>query len=127
MKQLTRLSAGLLAAAFILAGPAMAQDKAKAAKAEAGKASITVLAENDKARAFEIRFKPGDENVSVPSSNFRVARALQAGTQQRNYPDGKTEKIEWKTGEVKIVAPGGAYTTKNIGKSDLVLYVVVLK
>jgi hypothetical protein len=127
MKQLGRFSTGLLVAAFILAGPAIAQDKPKAAKAEAGKASITVLAENDKARAFEIRFKPGDENVSVPSSNFRVARALQGGTQQRNYPDGKTEKIEWKTGEVMIVGPSGAYTTKNIGKSDIVLYVVVLK
>jgi len=127
MRQLARFSTGLLVAAFILTGPAMAQDKTKAAKAEAGKASITVLAENEKVRAFEIRFKPGDENASVPSSNFRVARALQGGTQQRNYPDGKTEKIEWKTGDVKIVGPSGAYTTQNIGKSDIVLYVVVLK
>jgi len=123
MKASVRTLVGLLVSAFMLAGvaanPAFAQEK--------GKASMTVLAENDKARAFEIRFKPGDENASVPSSNFRVARALQGGTQQRNYPDGKTEKVEWKTGEVRIVGPAGAYTTKNIGKGDIVLYVVVLK
>ncbi len=127
MKHLIRLFASLLVPVFMLGAgvnPAAAQDKAKAEK---GKATMTVLAENDKARAFEIRFKPGDENASVPSSNFRVARALQGGTQQRTYPDGKTEKIEWKTGDVTIVAPSGAYTTKNIGKSDIVLYVVVLK
>ena len=127
MKQLVRFATGLMVAAFMLTGPATAQDKAKAAKAEAGKASITVLAENDKTRAFEVRYKPGDENASVPSSNFRVVRALQGGTLQRNFADGKTEKVEWKTGEVRIVPPIGAYTTKNIGKSDIALYVVVLK
>jgi hypothetical protein len=43
------------------------------------------------------------------------------------FTDGKTENVEWKTGEVKINAPSGQYTTKNIGKTDVELYVVVLK
>ena len=45
----------------------------------------------------------------------------------RTYADGKTEKVEWKTGEVRIQGPTGQYTTKNVGKSDIALYVVVLK
>ena len=105
----------------------MAQEKAKAAKAEAGKASIKVLAENEKARAFEVRFKPGDENTSVPSSSFRVVRALKGGTLMRTYTDGKTEKSEYKDGEVRINPPAPQFTTKNVGKSEIVLYVVVLK
>ena len=131
MKQLARFFMGLLVAAFILAGvtanPAMAQEKAKAAKAEKGKVTMTVLAESDKVRAFEVRYKPGDENLSVTSSSFRVIRALKGGTLMRTYADGKTEKVAWRTGEVRIQGPVAQYTTKNVGKSELVLYVVVLK
>jgi len=50
------------------------------------------------------------------------------GSRQRIYADGKTEKIEWKTGEVRLNEPSKvAYNTRNIGKSALALYVVVLK
>jgi hypothetical protein len=37
------------------------------------------------------------------------------------FTDGKTENVEWKTGEVRINAPSGQYTTKNIGKTDVEL------
>ena len=139
MKHLIRLFVSLLVPALMLAfataTPAMkhemAQDKAKAApaaKAEKGMVTRKVLLENDKVLAFEVNYKPGDENKSVPSSSFRVIRALKGGTLMRTYPDGKTQKVEWKTGEVRMIEPDKAgYTTKNIGKSDLQLYVVVLK
>ena len=137
MKSLIRLFVNLVVPAFLLAGvaasPAIAQDKMKdakaapMAKAEKGKPAIKVLAENDKVRAWEVTFKPGDENTAVPSSSTRVVRALKGGTIQRNYADGKTEKKEWKTGEVGINQPSGEYTAKNVGKSDIVLYVVLLK
>ena len=126
---------GLLVAAFMLAGvtanPAMAQGMAKAAKAEKGKVTMTVLAENEKARAFEIRFKPGDEmNMSgMLTSSYRVIRALKGGTILQTFPDGKTAKQEWKTGEVRIQGPSEQqqYTGKNVGKSEIVLYSVLLK
>jgi len=128
MKHLIRLFVSLLVPAFMLVGvaanPAMAQDKAKAEK---GKVAMKVLAENDKVRVFEVRYKPGDQNLSVPSSSVRVVRALKGGTIQRTYADGKTEKVEWKTGQVGINAPSGQYTAKNIGKTDIVLSVVQLK
>ena len=133
-----RLLVSVLIPAFMLAGmaanSAMAQDKAKdakaapAAKAEKGKAVLKVVLDNDKVLVSEVTFKPGDENVSVPSSSFRIVRALKGGTLMRSYADGKTEKIEWKTGEVRMVEPTAQkFTTKNVGKSEFVLYVVVLK
>lgn len=133
MKCLIRLFVSLVVPAFILAGvassPAMAQDKAKAApaaKGEKGKAAIKVLFENDKVRVVEATFKPGDEAANT-ARPFRVTRALKGGTFQRTYADGKIEKIEWKTGEVRGVGPDPVFTPKNIGKSDVVLYVVILK
>jgi hypothetical protein len=120
----------------VITGPVSAQDKAKdakampAAKVEKGKATMTVLVENDKLRAYETRYKPGDVNMSVPNS-YRVVRTLQGGTLLRTYPDGKTEKVELKTGMVRYNEPakggGPQYTTKNLGKSDIVQYIVALK
>ena len=57
----------------------------------------------------------------------RVVRVLKGGTVLRTYADGKTEKSEWKTGEVQIQEPGPQYTARNVGKTEVVLYVVRLK
>jgi hypothetical protein len=133
-----RYFTGLVVAAFLLTGlvatQALAQDKAKdtkaapAAKAEKGMSKITTVLENDKVRVLEVLFKPGDENKTVPSASSRVVRALKGGTLQRTYADGKVQKVEWKTGEVKFnEAEKTSYTAKNIGKTDVQLYVVVLK
>jgi len=45
----------------------------------------------------------------------------------RSYADGKKERVVYKTGQVRINEPGPAYTTKNIGKTAVKLYVVRLK
>ncbi len=141
MKHLLRLLASLVVPAFMLAGvaanPVFAQDKAKdakaapAAKAEKGKSTMKVLLENDKVRVFERTYKPGDTNDEVPSSSYRVVRTLQGGTIERTYADGKKEKTEFKTGTVRFLEPakgaGGKYTVKNVGKTEMVNYVVVLK
>lgn len=119
--------------AAFLAGPAAAQDKGKdmkaapAAKAEKGRPTITVLAENDKVKAFTVEYKPGDENKTIANASTRVVRALKGGTLMRTYADGKTEKAEWKTGETKIRGAEGPYTAKNVGKSEVMLYVVQVK
>ena len=129
-QQSARLSIGSLIAAFLLAGtlgtPAIAQEKAKQA-GEKGKSVTTVLAENDKVRVWETRYKPGDLNTAPPSSATRVIRVLKGGTLLWTYADGKTEKTEWKTGRVIIREPGPQFTSKNIGKSEVVLYVVMVK
>jgi hypothetical protein len=136
MKQLMRLFVSLLVPALMLAfatgAPAMKHEEkakdAKAAKAEKGQATRKGLLENDKVTVFEVRFKPGDENKAVPSSSYRVVKAIKGGTLKRTYADGKTQDVQWKTGEVRMVEPEKtAYTVKNVGKGDVELYVVVLK
>ncbi len=137
MKHSIRSFASLLVLAFMLvalvATPAIAQDKAKdakaapAAKAEKGKAVQKVLHEDDKVRVTETTFKPGDVGPNV-QRGFRVTRLLKGGTLERNYADGKKEKIERKTGQVIAAGPDKqAYFQKNIGKTEVVFYTVNIK
>jgi len=117
---------GLLTPAFLVAGivvnPAIAQDKGTRSAVK-----IKVLVDNDKVKAYEATYALGAENKGVATSTVRIVRALKGGTLERTYADGKKEKVVWKAGEVKQINPGPAYTTKNIGKSELQLYVVQLK
>jgi hypothetical protein len=122
------------AATFIFgslaAAPAEAQEKGKATASQNKKGSATgaqkVFVDNDKVKAFEIRYKPGEEGANVKRP-ARVVRALKGGTLMRTYADGKTEKVQWKTGEVKWLGPDPVFATKNVGKTEIVLYVVEVK
>ncbi|HXL75424.1 MAG TPA: hypothetical protein VN967_06175 [Burkholderiales bacterium] len=115
---------GLLIPAFLAAGiavnPAIAQDKAPSVK-------MKVLVDGDKVKVYEATYAPGAENKGVASSTTRIVRALTSGTLELTYADGKKEKRPWKAGQVREVKPGPAYTTKNISKTELKLYVVQLK
>ena len=119
-------AAVMSAAALALSATVYAQDK-KADK-DAPKATIKVLQENEKVRVLETTFAPGAVNTAVPSTSTRVVRALSGGTLERTYADGKKEKVEYKTGEVRINNPSKVtYTAKNIGKTEVKLYVVQVK
>ena len=115
---------GLLIPAFLAAAiavnPAIAQDKAPSVK-------MKVLIDDDKVKVYEATYAPGAENKGVASSSMRIVRAMTSGTLELTYADGKKEKRPWKAGQVREVKPGPAYTTKNISKSELKLYVVQLK
>ena len=123
------VTASLAVLAFVLSGSMVNSAMAQAKKAEKGAATATmkVIVENAKARAYEITFAPGAENTAVPSSSVRVVRALKGGTLQRTYLDGKKENVVYKTGEVKLNEPGPGFTTKNVGKSAIKLYIVQVK
>jgi hypothetical protein len=125
------LFAALLVPAFLLtaaiAEPAIAQEKKAAKKAEkaAGKASIKNLVSDDKARAYLVTYKPGEERAV--EAGHRVVRALKGGTLERTMADGKKEKVAWKEGEVRINKPAKGYNVKNVGKTEVQLYVVEQK
>ena len=127
MKRLVSFFATLVVPVLMSAGvgsnQAMAQDKAKASPP---KQQVKVLVENDKVRVSENRWVPGAESESVARPN-RVVHALKGGTLERIYPDGKKEVLNWKTGESKYLEKTAPYAIKNIGKSEVVLYVVGLK
>ena len=125
----------ILVPAFALAAaiaiPAVAQDKAKApAKAEKGTSTMKLHLENAKVRVFERSYKPGETNTEVPSASYRVIHTIKGGTLERTYADGKKEASEFKAGTVRYLEPtkgGATYTTKNIGKTEIVNFVVVIK
>jgi hypothetical protein len=108
----------------LAAAPAEAQEKGNATASQNKKGSATgaqkVFVDNDKVKAFEIRYKPGEEGANVKRP-ARVVRALKGGTLMR------TDKVQWKTGEVKWLGPDPVFATKNVGKTEIVLYVVELK
>ena len=131
MKRLISLFVSMLVPALILAfataTPAMKhEDKAKDAMAVKGKSTLKVLFENDKVRVTEVTSRPGDEGANV-ARPFRVIRPLKDGTIQRTWADGKIDKVEYKTGEVRAQGPDKPFTPKNIGKTEFVLYIVEVK
>ena len=119
--------AGLLVPAFFLAGaiaqPALAQEK----KAEKGPVRAQkILVNNDRVRVSESVFKPGEVNP-MAKRGYRVTRVLRGNTTiVRTHADGRTETIEWKEGGV-YVSPADNASSKNVGKSEAVIYTVVLK
>ena len=92
----------------------------------APKDELTVLIDNDRVRVIEDKFKPGAES-EVRVRPYRVARAITGGVLQRIYADGRKAVIEWKSGEVKFLEPSEAYKLKNIGRTEVLLYVVNIK
>jgi hypothetical protein len=119
--------AGLLVPAFFLAGaialPAVAQDK-KAEKAPVR--TQKTLVDDDRVRVTESVWKPGEVNPMMPRG-YRVTRVLKGSTTVlRTHADGKTETIEWKEGGVYVSLPDNA-SSKNVGKSEVATYTVVLK
>ncbi len=127
MYRLARFFVSVLVPGFILVGastsPAIAAEKAKVA---VPKYEQKELLDNDKVRVLEARWAPGAESPSV-ARPYRVIRTLKGGTLQRIHPDGRKESVRWKTGEVKAFDASEPYIAKNIGKSEVVLYVVTLK
>ena len=107
-----RLVTATLAAAFALTAPiALAQDK----KADKGgpKATMKVIAENAKVRAYEVTFAPGAENTSVPASSTRVVRALEGGTLERTYTESRVHHEEHRQERDQALRRAGQVAGRN--------------
>ena len=137
MNNTLRMLVRLAIASLMVSGTmAFAQEKAKdtkaappaapAAAAKKGEPAQEVFLENDHVRVFKVTFKPGDAGASVARPK-RVIHVLKGGTLTLIYPDGKKEKLDWKDGETKVRDVSPAYSPKNEGKSDIVLFVVNTK
>src|SRR5574342_893848 len=124
MRRLAAILAGLLVPAFLLTGaivhPAMAQDQAKTKTSP--EPVVKVLAENDRVRVQDSIYKPG-AGQPIRSRPLAAIRGLKGGTMLRTFPDGKTETMRFKDGEVIIREPA-TYGNKNIGKTTVHFYIV---
>src|SRR5262245_5375349 len=124
MSKLKRLCASLsmatLLSAMVLAVPAAAQDKKAPIRAQ------KILLDNERMRATESVFKPGEVNPVEPRGH-RITRVLKGSTTiERTHSSGKTEKIEWKEGGV-YYSPADHASSKNIGKGEVTIYTVTMK
>jgi hypothetical protein len=117
----------LISTAAAALGLALAATIVVAQDGSTSKARTRVMAENARVRAYELTFPPGAVNPSMPASSTRVVRVIAGGTLERTYGDGKTERITYRTGEVRINESSLAFSTKNVGSSQIRLYVVQLK
>jgi hypothetical protein len=113
---------------LVLAGsvalPAMAQDK-KADKKTPMRAQ-KVLIDNDRVRATESTFKPGEANP-MQERAYRIVRVLKGtSAMERTHSTGKVDKLEYKEGGV-YGFPAENASTKNVGKSEVTIYTVSLK
>jgi uncharacterized protein (DUF2147 family) len=130
MKSWTSIFTVLLVAMVTLAFTArtvLAQEKAKAEKAKPapaeqkaektkGQSATKVLFENEKYRVVETRSQPGQKNEMKARSD-RVIYSFNAGKSRVYYPDGKTEDVEFKAGEVRF-RKADKSQSENIGKTE---------
>src|ERR1043166_8240956 len=116
----------------------IAQDKAKAEKAKPapaeqkdtadkskGQTVTKVLFENEKYRVAETRSKPGQKNEMKARSD-RIIYSFNAGKSRIHYPDGKTEDVEFKAGQVRF-RKADKSQSENIGKTETRNLVVTTK
>ena len=117
---MSKTACAMAVLAVVLAAPVAAQEKKAPVRA------TKVLLDNEKARATESVFKPGEENPMEPRG-FRITRVLKGSTTiERRHKDGKVEKLEWKEGGVYQSGPDNA-SARNTGKSEVTIYTVTFK
>ncbi|MGA7782674.1 MAG: hypothetical protein WCA85_33875 [Paraburkholderia sp.] len=109
--------------AVLLTGISASAATAQGAAAPPATDELKVLVDNDKVLVTEEKLTRGANSASK-ARPYRVVRALQGGTIQRIYPDGKQEMSNWKTGEVKVFGPTPPYAIKNVGDTDVIFYIV---
>jgi hypothetical protein len=117
------LIAAILMSGFLGRG-AMAQEKVKGEKA-AGR-TVTVFVENDRVKVYEGRFGPGEKSPQMSDRPPRVEFALTDAQMRHYYPDGKTEDVTWKAGDVKW-SDRATYQQENVGKTEFRIRVVQIK
>lgn len=117
------LIATILMSGFV-GGAAMAQEKVKGEKAPGR--TVTVFVDNDRVKVYEGRFGPGEKSPQMSDRPPRVEFALTDAQMRHYYPDGKTEDVTWKAGDVKW-SDRATYQQENVGKTEFRIRVVQIK
>lgn len=103
-----------------LALPASAQDALKVAP------QLTkLLFENDRVRVYDNYMKPG-EAMGMHSHPDHLVYVLSDGKMQLTSPDGRSNDVDVKVGQV-VWVPAVTHSTRNIGTKDLYTVIVELK
>ena len=84
---------------------------------EVAKSGYKLLLENKKVRVMEIRLKPGEKSPMHNHPNDHVVYVVKDAKFKLNFPDGKSNKFDLKTGQVLWIE-AGPHQTENIGSTD---------
>jgi quercetin dioxygenase-like cupin family protein len=85
----------------------------------------TLVMENDRARVFDVRFKPGQKTV-MHGHPDHVVYVLSDYTLSLKLPDGSTKQVPLKAGQA-IWMDAGQHAAENIGKTEGHALVIELK
>jgi len=105
---------------MLAAAVARAQDPVKVDPAH-----YKVEFENDTVRVLRIHHGPGEKSV-MHSHPQAIAVFLTDHQNKMTYPDGKSETMSGKAGEVQIT-PAGEHLPENVGDKPMELILVELK
>jgi mannose-6-phosphate isomerase-like protein (cupin superfamily) len=87
-----------------------------------------VLLENDKVRVKEAVFAPGVSKPGMHTHEYaHVGVVIDGGTLKFNYPDGKTETLELKSGGVGYREANVTHEAVNLGKKPIRVIEVEIK
>lgn len=81
--------------------------------------------ENERVRVMEVAFKPG-QRISWHSHPDHLAYAITAGSLVIYKPDGSSQAIKLKAGDVLYI-PAEKHRARNTGKTALRILIVELK
>lgn len=118
MKKLTTLVAAIALASVAI--PARAQDPVKVDSKH-----YKIELENDHVRVLRIQYPPGEKSVMHVHPDS-VGVFLTDQKAKFTTPDGKSEVVETKAGEAKMI-PGGPHLPENVGDKPLELILIELK
>lgn len=88
--------------------------------------TYTVLLENDRVRVLEYRSQPGDKSPMASASEAVIYRLSPSYKLKFTYPDGKTELIDGKVGDVRW-REEGMVEIENVGNTEAHAVIVELK
>ena len=85
---------------------------------------VKVKLENDRVRVLEYTSDPGDKEALHSHPAF-VVYVVTGGTLRITTPDGKSDDVEFKAGDIRWRDPV-THSTENIGKTQLHAIIVEL-
>jgi mannose-6-phosphate isomerase-like protein (cupin superfamily) len=86
-----------------------------------------VMYDNPHVRVLTTTLEPGHKVSLASHSRHRVLVFLDSGRMTRTAADGKSEKLEFKSGEVRWIPASGPGVTENVGDGPLQVVEIELK
>ena len=92
---------------------------------EVGPDIYKLLFENDRVRAMQVTFKPGDK-IAMHSHPDHTTCIVTGGTLRLSYPDGTTKELAGNPGDTFWI-PAETHAAENIGTTEVKVVVIELK